>query len=154
MCFLAPFKISSWFLYDLSKPRTRSCGLSRPSDLRYPRAPRSRFSIKDDRPSQSERQGDLLRDEPQTIFSIKKPWRFVAVSWTESRPKLGSASSALKIYANETNREAHRSFRWTGVAARISCSEQSAARSLLLTPNARLRGAGVRSTEASAPLAG
>ena len=87
-----------------------------------------------DLPNQA-RRGTLLRDEPQTIVSIRKPWSFVAVRWTGSRPNLGNASSALRIYANETNCEAHCSFRRTGVAVRISCSEQPATRSLLLTPN-------------------
>ena len=102
--------------------------------------------------NQAGRRG-LQLDEPQRLLYIRRPRRFVAVRWPGSGSIIGNAFSVLRIYANKTMakhlvlsaRPAFSSERFAGIiAAWLS----------ILTPNARLRGAGVRSTEASLPAAG
>ena len=66
---------------------------------------------------------------------------------------LENAISALKLYATETNSEAHCSFSYTSIESELF-DEQTATMLLLLTSNAPMSDTEVRSTEVSAPLAG
>ena len=73
---------------------------------------------------------------------------------------LENAISALKLYANETNSEAHYSLRYVGALSDTPVfqpelfDEQTATKLLLLTSNVLVRGGGARSAGESPPLAG
>ena len=95
------------------------------------------------------RRGCSLIDEPQSLFIIRQPWRFVSVCWANSAPILENAFSALERYANKTNGKAPYSSRQASILARFFV-EMATPGLLTLTPNALLSGAEVRSTEASA----
>ena len=170
MCFRRIIQILSWLLYDLSKPGTRSCGFSMSTDLWDSDAPRSQVNWwvdvlssqvrhrADFEPwtsclSNLARRGHFLFDEPQSLFIIRQPWRFVSVCGANSAPILENAFSALERYANKTNGEAPYSSRQAINLAQFFV-EMATPRPSILTPNAPMSGAGVRSTQASAPLAG
>ena len=99
------------------------------------------------------RRGASLLDESRSLFIVRKPWRFVSVCWTSSALILGNAFSALKRSANKTDRKASCSFGQASIPIRFF-AEMATPRLLILTPNAPMSGAEVRSTEVSAPLAG
>ena len=102
--------------------------------------------------NQARRRG-LQLDEPQSLLHIRKSRRFIAMRWPRSGSIIGNASSALRIYANKTiAKHLVLSARPAFLSERFA--EIIAARPSILTPNAPLSGAGVRSTEASAPRAG
>ena len=92
-------------------------------------------------------------NEPQSLVNIREPRRFVAVRWPGGGSIIGNAFSALRIYANKTIAK-HLVLSARPALQSNLFAEIAAARLSILTPNAPMSGAEVRSTKASAPLAG
>ena len=62
--------------------------------------------------------GALQLDEPESLFNIRKPRRFVAVRWKGGAPILGNIFLALRLYAKKTNCEAHCCFSYASIPVR------------------------------------
>ena len=152
-----PSQISSLLLYDLSNPTTRSYGFSMSTDLGNSGATLTWLSTVDHRPSSflsQARRGGLPLDEPASLFSFFYELRHGAAEDARCGTRiLGGAFSAPTGCPHQTNSEAH-SISATRIFQSESLAEYPARRLSYLTPNAPVRGAGVRSTEASLRLAG
>ena len=86
-------------------------------------------------------------------LSFQSTWGVRLSALNKRRTKPCNAISALRLYANKTNSEAPNVLCTAGNQIRND-GDRIPLTLLFLPPNARLRGAGVRSTEASLPAAG